>query len=83
LRQFVEQEMRTDIAAASEGRAECAYRPLPLEFGWDGILAQLHASYREVLAACGSRLEVDAAEPRARPIHRPGRLILTNNAVRP
>ena len=64
-------------------RLGTAARERALEYGWDGVLAQLHASYLEVLAACGAPLEAGAGEPRARPIHRPGRLILTENVARP
>ena len=68
---------------ALRARFGAAGRERALEFGWDGILGQLHASYLEVLDACGSPLEVGTSVPEPRPIHRPGRLILTGNAVRP
>jgi phosphatidylinositol alpha 1,6-mannosyltransferase len=68
---------------ALRARLGSAARERALEFDWNGILLQLHASYLEVLAACDSPLEARASEPRAHSIHRPGRLILTHNAVRP
>jgi glycosyltransferase involved in cell wall biosynthesis len=68
---------------ALRARLGSAARERALEFGWDGILGQLHASYLAVLAACSTPVEAGMSEPAARPIYRPGRLILTGDALRP